>query len=173
MNPATAVVVLLGIPIVLLVIGFAGGVAAIRSKPRGRDQVRRLRDARRGGSFQTFAADFPSDHPAPEILCAVYDVFQRAAANHQRLEELVVRADDDLSAVYDAHFVDDWNDLNDLDLKETIEEAAVRCGRRVVPTKTLARPITFCRVRDVVAYLEQCPRVDDTIAERDRRDLAR
>jgi hypothetical protein len=172
MNPATAIVALLGIPIVLLLVGIAGGVVVIRSKPRARDQVRRLRDARRGGSFQTFAAEFPPDHPAPEILRAVYDVFQRAAANHQRVEELVVRAEDELAVVYDAHFVDDWNDLDDLDLKSTIEETAARCGRRPVPTKTLARPITFRRVRDVVAYLEQCPRVGDAMAEPDLNDSA-
>lgn len=149
--------IFLPVVLVLLLVALLAGTLVIRGKVASRSDVGRLRDARRSGSFATIAADFRADFPSPEVLHAVYDAFQRAAASHQQIEGLVVRADDNLAAVYDAHLVDIYNDLYDLDLRAVVKEAAAASGRRFPTAAESTMSVRLRTVRDVVNYLEHCP----------------
>lgn len=159
MPPHITLKLLVWLPILWLVVLLVSGAVVIIGKRGSRREVARVAQARRTESFATFAADFAPDYPAPEILLAVYNSLQRAVEAHQLIEGFVARADDELAAVYDAYLVDDWNDLNDLDLRDLVGEAARRCDRRLPEPEEIRVRVKLRTVRDMVEYLEQCPRI--------------
>ena len=158
-----------------IVAGTAGAVLALvaaaarlnAADKRGRRRtVAALGAARRGWTFETFAADFARRAAAPDaaVLRAVYDRFQRSAAEHQGVAAFPVRADDALEAVYDARLVDEWNDFGDEDLGRLVRGAAAACGRRVPQPAERATAARLRTVRDVVEYLHRCPHANDATA---------
>lgn len=152
---------LVWLPVLFIGVLMVSGYLVATGKRRRREEVARLGDVRRGGSFATFAADFPPDYSAPEILRAVYGRFQQAAASHQGVDGVVVRADDGLEAIYDAYLVSDYNDFDELDLREVVSLAAADCGRRLPSPEEVSVRAKLKTVRDVVAFLECCPRALD------------
>ena len=151
--------------IIALVIGIIAlsGRLFFSGKLAMRRKVTRLADARRGGSFSTFAADFPPGQAEPDVLRAVYDGFQRAVASHQGVEGFVVRADDHLEAVYDAHLInEDYNDFYDCDLRALVLEVAKACDRCMPPEVEASVRVKLRTVRDVVALIQRWPRIQES-----------
>ena len=139
----------------------AAALLNVVSKRRLRRAVLALGEARRGWTYETFARDFEGRALPLEILSAVYERFQRSAADHYGVETFPVRAADVLEEVYDARLVDEWNDLADENLESLVRDAAAACGRRVPELEERTTVARLRTVRDVVEYLERCPRVND------------
>jgi len=160
MPDSIALWLLIGLPMLFVSVLLVSGWLVGLGKQRMRRNVKHLAYARRGSSFATFSDDFPAGC-APEILRAVYDTFQRATAWHQGIDGFVVRADDDLAVIYDAHLVSDYNDFEDLDLRAVVSEAAAACNRRLFEPHEVRVRVKLKTVRDVVSLLERCPRLSD------------
>jgi hypothetical protein len=149
---------LLGLVVVLLP---TAALLNVVYKRRLRRAVLALGEARRGWTYETFVRDFEGRAVPLEILRAVYERFQRSAADHHGVDAFPVRGADVLEEVYDARLVDDWNDLMDENLERLVRDAAAACGRRVPEPEERTTVVRLRTVRDVVEYLERCPRRND------------
>src|SRR5687768_13617379 len=149
---------LLGLVVVLLP---TAALLNVVYKRRLRRAVHALGEARRGWTYETFARDFQGRPVPPEILRAVYERFQRSAADHHGVATFPIRAADVLDEVYDARLVEDGNDLMDENLDRLVRDATAACGRRVPEPKERMTVVRLRTIRDMVEYLERCARLND------------
>lgn len=110
-----------------------------------RFRIRKLVESRPGENFESFRVSFETEKVPGDILEAVY-----AKMQFYLVEELPIRANDDLGKVYG---------LDSDELEDVIGQLLAECHRQLPPNFLELTPVIVHTVRDLALIVEACPKI--------------